>query len=485
MTTGQLAIERSQRPRIGAPTAWVALAALVVAAAASPLGTLSPVLTLTGVGALIVFALVWAHPPLAAYLVLAVTPVVGGIDRGSVLPLLRPSEAVALLVAAALLARGFCGLAAGRPLRVRFTRIDVSILLLAVLSSVFPLLWMVARDRAVTEDDFLHALELWKYYGIFLIVRGSVRTEHQVRVCLWLSMAAASIVALVAILQSVGAFGVPELLANWYAPAGESLRLDRNRGTSTLAQSFAVADLMIFNLAIALGWLARGGGRRPLLYGAVVLFILGTVASGQISGVIGLVVGLVAVGLITGKLMRIFWLLLSLPVAGLALWPVIERRVTAFEAPGLVPHAWAGRLDNLRTFFWPEIFSDYNLVLGVRTAARVQSPEWRKALGIPGDYVYIESGHTWLLWSGGIPLLLAFFFFLWTTMKAVGRVARERTDAFGVAAIASFSSLAVMGVLMTFDLHLTLRGSADLMFALLAIACTAMGASAAGSRDAR
>jgi hypothetical protein len=482
VTAGDLAVDRTERTPRATSTAWLALGALALAVGAAPLVVLSPSLAVAGVSALALVAAIWAYPQLGAYLLVAVTPLVAGIDRGSVLPALRPNEALGLLVAVALLARGFTRLAAGAPMRIRFNRIDGSILLLAVLSSIFPLLWMIGRGRAVTADDILHALELWKYYAIFVMVRSSVRTEQQVRTCLWLSMGAGSIVALVAILQSMNLFGVPGLLATWYAPAGEARVLDNSRGTSTLSQSFAVADLMIFNLAIALGFLARGDRRRWLLFGLAGIFLVGTIASGQISGFIGLLIGLGAVGFVTGQLKRVLGLICALPVAGLALWPVIERRLSGFDSPGLLPQSWSARLDNLRTFFWPEIFSDWNLVLGVRAAARVPSPEWRRALGIPGDYVFIESGHTWLLWTGGIPLLIAFFVFLWTTMSAVGRVARERMDAIGVAAVASYTSLAVVAVLMTLDTHLNLRGSADLLFSLLALACVGLGASTAGKR---
>jgi hypothetical protein len=154
-------------------------------------------------------------------------------------------------------------------------------------------------------------------------------------------------------------------------------------------------------------------------------------------------------------------------VSGLATQPVVERRLSGFDSAQGLPPSWLGRVENLRTFFWPELFSNFNFVLGVRPAARVPAPEvWRQ-------YVWIESGHTWLLWNGGIPLLVAFFVFLGTSLQVTARVGRARFDAIGVAALASFASLVALAVLMVLDPHLTLRGSADLLFSLLALATTA------------
>ena len=50
------------------------------------------------------------------------------------------------------------------------------------------------------------------------------------------------------------------------------------------------------------------------------------------------------------------------------------------------------------------------------------------------------------------------------------RAARERHDAVGVAATASFACLCMLTVLMLLDAHLILRAAADLNFALLALA---------------
>jgi hypothetical protein len=447
----------------------VALAAFATAILIAPLAVVVPALALVvGCGALALVAGVYVHPPLAAYVLLVSTPLVAGIDRGAVIPVLRPHEAIALLVATGLMARGLVQLLTGRAQRPRVRPLDAAIILMAVTSSVLPLLWMVARGTPITMDDVLYALTLWKFYGIYLIVRASVRTEGQVRRCLWLAMASSGVVAIVAILQSLNLGGVPELLARYYAPGGRVEDFQNFRGASTLTYPIALGDLMTFNLAIALGWLIRGQRHWRMLIVAAGLFFFGVVASGQFSSIIALLVGVVAIGLLTGRLGRLgLAVLATAPFAGLALKPVIERRLSGFSSLSGLPFSWLSRLENLRTFFWPKLFSNFNYVLGVRPAARVPAIEsWK-------EFVWIESGHTWLLWAGGIPLLVAFFVFLWVSMCTTARIARTRIDAIGVAAIASFASLAVVAVLMTLDPHLTMRGSADLLFSLLALASVA------------
>jgi hypothetical protein len=59
-------------------------------------------------------------------------------------------------------------------------------------------------------------------------------------------------------------------------------------------------------------------------------------------------------------------------------------------------------------------------------------------------------------------------------------IAGRRRDAVGVAAIASLASLAAVFVLMAFDPHLTMRGAADLTYALLALATAVPTPAAAG-----
>jgi hypothetical protein len=230
---------------------------------------------------------------------------------------------------------------------------------------------------------------------------------------------------------------------------------------------------MTFNLAIVAAWLSRGGAPKAILAAAAGLFVFGALASGQFVGVLVLLVGVAAVGFITNRVGWIArWTLRVAVVAGIALERVLQRRLSGFHSASGLPPSWTGRYDNLKTYFWPELTSHFNWLLGVRPAARVPSPDPSRV------WVYIESGYTWLLWTGGIPLLVAFFFYVRTALRTVAQIARTRFDAIGVAACASFAAIWVIAVSMIFDPHLTLRGSADLSFPLLALACTEYGRAA-------
>ncbi len=447
----------------GPQSLWLLIPVLLGALGVGAVTAASPLMALAACLALALIACVWAWPALAAYLVIGLTPLTAGVNRGHVVPVLRPHEALAVLVGAALAARGIVGLRTGAVPKLRLGRVALALLLMAVASSVVPMFWMLARQRPISQDDFLYALVMWKYLGLYVIIRSSVTTDQQVRRCLWISVSAASIVALLAITQSLGVFGIPHLLATYYAPFGYTNAFQA-RGSSTLGLPAATADLLIFNLAIVSGLWMRFRRYRGALAVAAALFVFGALSAGEFSSAIGLVIGVVCIAMVTNtpRLLTLF-----VP-AGLVAWqalrPVISRRLSGFQSVSGLPASWTGRLQNLRGYFWPRLFSDWNFLLGVRPSARVPVPA--QATG----YVWIESGYTWLLWGGGIPLLASFLFFVHTVVRTGWVAARRGRDAASVAGIALFVAVIVTTVLMAFDPHLTYRGSADLLFALLALA---------------
>jgi hypothetical protein len=223
--------------------------------------------------------------------------------------------------------------------------------------------------------------------------------------------------------------------------------------------------MMFMIIALAMAQTSRRVGLLPL---ATLVLLAGCIAAGEFSGYVGLAAALLAFGFISGR----FQQLLPVGIAGgglaaLLLRPVIVSRLEGFQGQAGVPDSWAGRWNNLQTYFFPELFNQGNWVLGVRPAPRIPSLEtWR-------DWVYLESGYVWLLWIGGIPFIAAFVFFAIVSLRTLGRVAQERTDAVGIAATSAFSYQVAMTVTMLFDPHLTMRGSADLFFPLLALSSIA------------
>lgn len=460
---GRLPAGRWDEGRLDRPSRrWLLGAAVLVAVGVGAGSALGPLKALLALALLVVVACVWRWPQLAAYLIIGLTPLTAGINRGTALPLVRPNEAIALLVGVALATRFIGQLRTGQLPRPRIDRVELSIVFLAVFSSLVPLWWMTVRRSPITSDDLLYALVLWKYLGVYVLIRMSISTDRQAGYCLWIFVGAASIVAVLAILQSLGLFGVPRILATYYAPFGYTDAFQA-RGSSTLGLPAATADLMIYNLAIVSGLWMRYRRARALLAPTAALLVLAALAAGEFSSAIGLVVAVLCIVAVTNSV----WLLKIFVPAGLVasqlLQPVFAARLSGFQSVSGLPVSWTGRLQNLESYFWPQLFSNWNFLLGVRPSARI-------AVASQGTgYVWIESGYTWLLWGGGIPLLASFVFFVVVTAKRGWEAAHRSSGARRVAGIATFVAVIVTAVLMLFDPHLTYRGSGDAMFALIAL----------------
>ncbi len=429
------------------------------------LGTLLNVKVKYAVLALVVLAvigLVIVRPVIAAYSLILLTPLIVGINAGAVVPVLRPNEALIVLFAGAIGLRWLAQLRTGEFRWPAIDRVDVTIIALGITSSVLPLAMMEVRQRAITGDDLLYCVVIWKLLAEYAIVRSVVKTREQVLRCLVLSMVAAAVVCFIGMLQALHLFGVPGLLATYYAPNDVTAPLSDGRGSSLLGLPAAVADLAILNLGIAIGMLVRGYPRRLWLGGLAALFAPGVIAAAEFSTLIGLIMALVALMVLT-KAARIAAYAVPVGlVGGVLLWPVIQTRLGGFNSATGLPVSWLDRLYNLRTYFWPVLFSDNNWILGVRPSARIATDTRQYG------YVWIESGYTWLLWGGGIPLLLSYFAFVAAVLKKCRRYA-QRADPAGVIATALAAATCSQVVMMVFDPHLTYRGSGDMFFLLLAL----------------
>lgn len=440
-----------------------------------PVMVLDPLVGLAAAFAMSLAAVVIDAPERAAYAYLLLTPILAGFERGTVMPVARPSEALLALLLAAVITRALADGLHGRLRGYRMTHIDFALLTMAVCSSIVPLIWRIGRGYRPTSDDLLFSTTLWKYFLVFAMFRLVITTPNQVLRCLHAMIAVGVVVASIAILQSTGLAGVPELIARIYnEPIGA---VDNNRGSATLGTSHGVADIMAFDLALAVGMLVKGVGHPRLLRCAIVLFGFACLASGQFSAILAVVVAVVALGLLTGRLWPMIRVAVPMAIVAVgALQPVVQARLASTNDSG-VPSSWDARIFNLTNYFWPELFSGLNWVLGVRPAGRLASYEpWR-------EWVYIESGHTWLLWTGGLPFFFAFMWFSWALFSPARRLAAS-PGLPGVVGIVTATAIAVVFWVMLLDVHLTMRGPADALFPLAAlVSVPAMWATASVRRS--
>ena len=452
-------------PRNLPVAAWAMAASTgVLAAALGALAVLAPPATVPALLAVVAVSVaVWQRPALAAVAVIAITPLVAGIDRGRLVPGLRPNEALVVFMSGILIVRAVVLLPTGWRPSLRMSRLEAVLVWMAIASSVLPIFFMLVRGRTVEADDISYGMVLWKYLALYLLVRLSVRSEREIHWCLWASMLTGCVVGAVGFLQALDMLGVRDVLGTYWAPFGHEAALAQPRGGSTLGLPAATADLMILNLAVAAGlwWKDRKHG-LPLA-GVAAVSVLGVLAAAEFSSVLGLVIAACCVAVALGRLNLLGYLPVVLAAAAAAVWPVVEHRLTGFQGTAGLPVSWTTRLENLQTYFWPELFSGSNPLFGVRPSARVEVAS--QGTG----YVWIESGYTWLLWGGGVPLLAAFVALVRVGCRTTWLACRELTTYRSVAALAALTGLVVISVLMIFDPHITYRGSADLLFALFAL----------------
>jgi hypothetical protein len=443
---------------------------LPLAIAATLLGGLAaaiagaPVVAVAVAGALALT--IAARPTIGAGLWLLLGPLIVGIARGEGAMVLRPNEALLLIIVAGLGLRALWLSWHGERWLPRLQRIDLAVMALVATGCLMPLAIRYGRGLEVSADDVLYALVFVKYLVVYALFRLAVRTPAEVAACLKLILVAGVIVGVIAVLQVKDLAGVPYLLDRYYdAPFTAPIGPVTERGTSTLATAFGVADMMSLCLAIAIGWVMRWQGSRPLLLAGGAVFLAGCLAAGSFSGYIGVSIVALAVGFVCGRLLKLLTVMVPTALVATALfWPTVANRLDGFDSRMGLPRSWLGRVENLERFVWPELFSGLNWLWGVRPSARIPAPEaWR-------DWVYIESGHAWLLWSGGVPLLVAFMALSWIVARDTFRIARDDHGPVAIVAAAAFAGMAMIFALMLFDPHLTVRGCADLFFPLLALA---------------
>jgi lipopolysaccharide/colanic/teichoic acid biosynthesis glycosyltransferase len=391
----------------------------------------------------------------------AFMPFLAGLPRGSILPFLRPSEAlqlVATVMAAALLVP--C-LARDEVWHVKLRQSEWWLLAVAIAASIMPLLWLLARAEPIGLDEILAAFPFVKFAALYFLVRASVGSTTDARAVLMAAAGGGVVVAGAAISQSLGIGPVIDFLGQYYTEEG-TVALDEGRGSATIGSSIAAGAYLAVGAMMTLSMgLAT---RRARWFAISTILATGSLASGQASVVLALALGLLVVGALHGRAKLIIgWSVPATVVAIVGLWPIVSARLADIDQGTGLPSSWVVRWVNVTELYWPTL-ADNGWILGVSPEARQTPPDlWR-------DVVYLESGYLWLLWVGGIPLLAAALMFLRSAYRDLGAARTDATPTINALTAASQATIIMFALLSVLDPHLTLRASADLFFVLLAIA---------------
>lgn len=440
--------------------AVAAAGAVVAGALAALLTPLTLFAVLGGLAAVALFAAAAYRPIIATYVYLGTLPLVAGIDRGTLIPLVRPNEALLALLLAGAGLGGFLRLCRGDAIPLRWHRLDTPLAVFLVMSTAWPLASLMLRGHVPTAGEYASVLPICKLVAIYLLVRLTVSTEAQLVRVIRLIVWPGAVIAVIAILQTVGFGPVVSILEAVWSPDITSEAISE-RGTTTLSSPIATGDYIIFSLVLVVCCGVRGVLHPRERLGLGLVLAIGVLASGQFSTLISAGVAAVLVLWRYPELRR--RALRFLPVVPVILAigaPALITRLQGFSYFG-VPESWLGRWDNLTSFYVPR-FHLLNVLIGVSPDPVLQAPEtWR-------DVIYLEAGYLQFLWIGGLPLLAAF---LWLSVAVL-----RRTNEFapvpgplGAAASALWIVWWFLLVLTVIDPHLTMRGIGDVLFTLLAI----------------
>ncbi len=378
------------------------------------------------VGALMILVLCAIHPAAAVYLYLGTLPFLAGIDRDALLPLVRPNEAVLVLVMAGAIVGGYVRYARGTDLQLRFHPVDGPLAVFVLTATLWPPASLMLRGHVPDSSDLAALLPIVKLVGLLVLVRVAISTGAQVLCVIRIVMWTATVIAVIAVLQTLEFSPVLQLLGRWWAAGLDPADL-AERGSTTLASPIATGDCLVVALALLACATVRGLLTRAERCVIAPLLVAGIMATGQFSA--WLAAATVAAVLLRESPRHRRIALRAAPwlaVAALAGAPAFFIRISQVGGEFGVPRSWLGRWDNLTNFYLPQL-GEFHFVLGVSPNSVLQAPEtWR-------EVIYLEFGYLQLLWVGGIPLLIAFAWFAHAVLQTTSTV-RTRTDVVGACA---------------------------------------------------
>lgn len=358
-------------------------------------------------------------PQVAPAVVLFLVPLISGMPRGQLVPILRPNELVLIFVFAAYL----LALVLGPKQKIEITFLDRAFLIFLFGRSLLPFLAhpvAAAADPTHLAKFFLAPLQ---YFLLYRLIQGTARRRADLMMLIRIMLLGGVVVSVVGVLQAARVPLIEDLLRTYY-PSNKPLYtfLHSSRVTSLFAGGWNVCAFylsQILLVAIAVHPFERPGLPRALVTAAAILIALVMGLSFSFATTLTLILALGYFALQRGRLrsfmsralpLVIIFVVLIVAFFGDALH---ERMELQFRGT-LVPVTLLMRLSYWAEFAWPAVRD--SLLLGI-------GPSRFDWLTAESEYVFIVANCGLI----GLAIFLGFVVLVWRRMRAVVRRLDSRT----------------------------------------------------------
>jgi len=404
--------------------------------------------SVVAVALLMIVLATWRPAAACALLALAV-PLTGGIARNTLIPFLRPSEFLAVVVLAGL----FLNYLALRR-RLVFVGLDLVVLTFVLAEVLIPLLLLVVRQVHADLETWRTILGPFQYLAVYVLFSRCEPTQAELRAILNCAMVASIIVAAVAVLE-VFSPGFHGLVASYYEESPTPSWDPVYRPSSLMTHYSAVAGFAIMSgaLALALAVVRHPGYAAWWLSLVVLANGCGLLISQTWAPLIALpfVVGAILVH--ARRIPRQLALIgAALAVCAVLLWPIVGGRVDQqqlFTSGGsgvALPSSMVTRIRYWQEFFVPAAMD--NFWLG--TAASIVSGGYPTPSTVPEQVSkFVDNEYLYVVLRAGV-LALLMLLVLFAALCWAGWRERYSEDpsarALGAACLGAVVALALTGL---------------------------------------
>jgi O-antigen/teichoic acid export membrane protein len=389
-----------------------------------------------GVAALgLLLMTVW-RPVLGCAALVFLVPLTAGLARGAVIPVLKPSEAILMIVVVGVIAHRV----AVRPIRP-ISGLDIALGAYVVGSVGIPWALLFLTRYPATLDTWRTVLSPALFLAVYYVFSRTRLTDSDLRILLNCALAAGVIVCLVAAAELANLPMVRSLFNQLYTGPSET----PYRPSSTMGHYSAVGGLGLFTyiIALSLATVRKAGFPGWWLMSVMGVSVMGVIASETWAPLATLPVATLLIVIYARRLPRELIATAVLGgAAGAILWPLINGRFAAQQlitAQGLsLPESMQTRIRYWNEFIIPAL-SDH-LWSGTGTVIPSSVPQTLTT--------FVDNEYLWAGFRAGIPGV-ALLVGMLLVIIVLGWGQRTNSDparrAVGGAALATSAMLIILG----------------------------------------